>query len=71
MDTVAHPTDSAELLTNSVPLKLAANLNSESALKSHQTAHVVEQQITSALVVPLASAAQRLVGAARLLSSAV
>jgi hypothetical protein len=71
MDTAAHPTDSVEPLKNSVLSKLDANLNSGSALKSHQTAHAVEQRITSALVVPLASVAQKLVGAARLLSSAV
>jgi hypothetical protein len=71
MDTAARLTDSVELLTSSVLSKLDASLNSESALKSHQTARAVERRTTSALVVPLASVAQKLVGAARLLSSAV
>jgi hypothetical protein len=71
MDTAARHTDFAALLTNSVLSKLDVNLNSESVLKSHQTARAVERRTTSALVVPLASVAQKLVGAARLLSSAV
>jgi hypothetical protein len=71
MDTAARLTDSVEPLTNSVLSKLAANLNSESALKSRQTARAVERRSTSALVVHLASVAQKLVGVARLLSSAV
>jgi hypothetical protein len=71
MDTAARHMDFAELLTNSVLSKLDVNLNSESVLKSHQTARAVERRTTSALVVPLASVAQKPVGAARLLSSAV
>jgi hypothetical protein len=71
MDTAARLTDSVEPLTNSVLSKLAASLNSESALKSHQMPRAVERRITSALVVPLEYVAQKLVGAARLLSSAV
>jgi hypothetical protein len=69
MDHAALPMGSAEIQMNFVLLKLVANPNSENALKSHRTEHAVVQQAISALAVPLASVAQKLVGAARLLSS--